>query len=52
MYDLHRRELYLQPYDATAWTRVALQDCSSAGIEYHPLSRDAPGGVVNSRSIG
>ena len=51
MYDLHRRELYLQPYDATAWTRVALRDCSSVEIEYNPVSRDALGGVVNSRSL-
>ena len=51
MYDLHRRELYLQPYDATAWTRVALRDCSSVEIESHPVSRDALGGVVNSRSL-
>lgn len=51
MYDLHRRELYLQPYDATAWTRVDLRDCSSVEIEYHPVSRDALGGVVDSRSL-
>ena len=51
MYDLHRRELYLQPYDTTAWTRVALQDCSSAGIEYHPVSRDALGGVIDSDTL-
>lgn len=51
MYDLHRRELYLQPYDASAWTRVTLRDCSSVEIEYHPVSHDALGGVVDSRSL-
>lgn len=51
MYDLRRRELYLQPYDATAWTRVALRDCSTDKIEYHPVDRDALGGVIDSDTL-
>ncbi len=51
MYDLRRRELYLQPYDATAWTRVALRDCSADKIEYHPVDRDALGGVIDSDTL-
>lgn len=46
MYDPTRQSMYLQPFDATAWTKAALADCDREQIQYHPVSRDAMGGVV------
>jgi len=51
MYDPARRALYLRPYDTTAWTRVALDNCPAGEMCRHPLCREPLAGVVESREI-
>lgn len=46
MYDPTRQTMYLQPFDATAWTKVALSACDTAQIQRHSVDRDAMSGVV------
>ena len=47
MYDPTRQIMYLQPFDSTAWTRIALPACDPAQLQRHPISRDAMAGVVD-----
>lgn len=47
MYDPTERALYIQPYGTTAWTKVALGDCSKEKCQRHTVCRDPLGGVVN-----
>ena len=51
MYSAAERELYIQPYDSTGWTRLKLCDCPASRIERHPIGRSGMDGVTESRDI-
>lgn len=51
MYNISAPELYIQPYDSTAWTRIGLSECSGTKTEYHKVSHDSMAGVVESSKL-
>ena len=51
MYSAAERELYIQPYDSTGWTRLKLCDCPASRLERHPIGRSGMDGVTESRDI-
>ena len=46
MYAPEQQAMYLQPFDSTAWTKIALRSCDTALLQRHPINRSAMAGVV------
>ena len=46
MYAPEQQTMYLQPFDSTAWTKIALRSCDTALLQRHPINRSAMAGVV------
>lgn len=46
MYAPEQHAMYLQPFDSTAWTKIALRSCDTALLQRHPINRSAMAGVV------
>ena len=47
MYAPEQQAMYLQPFDSTAWTKIALRSCDTALLQRHPINRSAMAGVVD-----
>lgn len=46
MYDLSRPELYLKPFDSTAWTGIALDSYPTETIRHYAVCREPMAGVT------